>query len=320
MKKTNLGPSSRALPMNKQKVLVVGGGGFIGRHVIARLLAADAEVSILDKSVPDEMLSRLNCSIGSVSDSTLVAASVAGHDSVIYLAANSLPGSGFAGLSSEIHDHVEVAVRAAEISAAAGVKRFVFAGSGGTAYGYGGEIALREDMPTAPINAYGVSKLAIEHYLRLISRSRGMATTTLRISNPYGEGQNARRGQGVIAAAMEHALKGKTMQIWGDGSVARDFIHVADVAEAFAAACSVPNPPDLVNIGSGEATSLLTIIRKVEKATESTISVEFEPSRSVDVQVNKLDISLANETLGWSPNVSLPEGLARTARWWQDNM
>lgn len=302
--------------IDRQSILVLGGGGFIGRHVVRRLLDAGAEVRVLDQGSVRDLDPRVELITGTVTDATLLSSSVSGCDVVIYLAANSLPGSGNHALSAEVRDHVGVTLQAAEISQAAGVRRFIFAGSGGTAYGYGGEEALREDMPTAPINAYGVSKLAIEHYLRLISRAGTMRTTTLRISNPYGEGQRARRGQGVIAAAMEHALSGRPMPVWGDGTVARDFLYVADVAEAFAAACTVEDPPELVNIGSGEAVSLLEVIKQIGVALGREVPVEFQPSRTVDVATNRLNISRAYETLGWAPRVSLSDGLSRTAKWW----
>lgn len=302
--------------LNGTRVLVVGGNGFIGRHVLRHMLAAGAEVAVMDVTGPEPEFSRLDWVTGSLTDEALFASAVGGCDRVIFLANSSLPGSANNDLSSEVKAHVQVSVKAAEICQSHGVGRFVFASSGGTVYGVDSQEPLREETQTFPRNAYGVSKLAIEHYLRVIGLLRGMQTVSLRISNPYGEGQRAHRNQGFVAAAMAHAMSGKTLPIWGDGTVERDFIHVSDVARAFVAACAVDDPPGTVNIGSGQATSLLQILARIETALGRPVPVAFEPGRAIDVKRNVLNIERARATLDWQPQVDMAEGLARTARWW----
>ncbi|MBU1836003.1 MAG: NAD-dependent epimerase/dehydratase family protein [Alphaproteobacteria bacterium] len=299
-----------------QQVLIVGGGGFIGKKVVAAFVAAGARVSVLDMVAADR--DDVEWIVGSLSDPTLVAAAVNGCDTVIFLANSSLPGSSQADLSAEIQSHVFVSIKAAEICSNLGVKAFIFASSGGTVYGYSplpGTGLLETDL-TRPINAYGVSKLAIEHYLRLLSDLRPMRTVSLRISNPYGEGQRATRGQGVIAAAMQHTFKNTPMKIWGDGSAERDFLHVDDVAEAFVAATRYRGTERVFNIGSGACWSLRDTLNAVQVATGQPLKIVYEPGRTVDVQRNQLDISLSSRELGWAPKIELAEGLMRTAAWW----
>ena len=299
-----------------QRVLVIGGGGFIGRKVVAAFLATDAQVHVLDMMPADR--DDVEWTVGSVSDLSLVAATASGCDTVIFLANSSLPGSSQANLSAEIGSHVMVSIAAAETCSSVGVRTFVFASSGGTVYGHSPALGtgLSEGDPTRPINAYGASKLSIEHYLRLLSDLRPMCSVSLRISNPYGEGQRAARGQGIIAAAMQHTVAGTPMTIWGDGTAERDFLHVGDVAQAFVAAARYRGPEKVFNIGSGTSRSLRDVLDAVQAATGRQIEILYAPGRTVDVQRNRLEIGLARRELGWGPAVGLEEGLRRTAAWW----
>ena len=298
------------------RVLVVGAGGFIGRHVMWALQKAGAAPIGMDLYPPSGTLLDFPWVLGNVADQALFATAAAGCEGVIFLANSSLPATANFDLAAEVGAHVQVSVKAAEICNDQGVKRFVFASSGGTVYGFESSIPLSEDFPTRPLNAYGVSKLSIEHYLRLIGTMRPMSTVSLRVSNPYGEGQLALRNQGFVAAAMQHAMAGTTMPIWGDGNVARDFIHVKDVANAFVAALAADTPPNTINIGSGVAVSLNRILSEIERATNRTVKVAFEQDRAVDVKCNVLDIKLAKETLDWVPTIDLNNGLLQTADWW----
>ena len=301
------------------RILVIGGGGFIGQHVIRAFLAEGIPVSVLDVAAPQQDEHAIHWVTGSIADATLVASAATNCDTVVFLANSSLPGSSHADLSAEVEAHVQTTVKVAEICDRVGVRRFVFASSGGTVYGYepDGGVALHEEMPTRPRNAYGASKLAIEHYLRLLGDTREIATVSLRISNPYGEGQRAVRAQGVIAAAMQHTMAGTQMPIWGDGSVERDFIHVADVARAFVLATTHPRPEGLMNIGSGTSASLREIVGLVEASLGRPLRVDYQRERKIDVKRNVLDISRARDSLGWAPQIELAEGIARTAAWWR---
>ena len=205
----------------------------------------------------------------------------------------------------------------AEACADVGVKRFVFTSSGGTVYGPVRTHPRPETESNTPLNAYGVTKLATEHFLRLLSASSTISTSVLRVSNPYGPGQLARRGQGFVAATMNAAHTGTPLEIWGDGSVVRDFIYVGDVADAFAAACRSVNAFDLVNISFGAGASLKDICNGVEAATGRKLNIQYTGGRPADVPTSVLDNSRARDVLNWRPQVSLEDGLKRTAAWWQ---
>jgi UDP-glucose 4-epimerase len=299
-------------------VLVIGGAGFIGRRVVSALQGAGSHVRVMDFSAAPLDVVGVDWISGSISDSTLVGAAADGCDSVIFLANASLPGSSQGDLALEASGHVGVTLRVAEVCKHLGVKRFLFASSGGTVYGYNAPSGgLVESDSTRPLNAYGVSKLSIEHYLRLLGDQEGpMRTLSLRLSNPYGQGQRAHRSQGVVAAAMQHAIADTVMPIWGDGTVERDFLHVEDVGQAFLAGLSHKGPSSVINIGAGEATSINDMLAAIRRHTGRRLTVDYQSDRRIDVHRNKLSIARAQTELGWSPKISLEDGLAATARWW----
>jgi UDP-glucose 4-epimerase len=304
--------------MTTWQVLVVGGGGFIGGHVVEKLRNARATIRVLDFAPPPPAANGVEWITGSISDSPLVASAVDGCDCVIFLANASLPGSSQGNFEREATGHIAATMRVAEICKDQGVNRFIFASSGGTVYGYdsppGG---LTEDAPTRPLSGYGVSKLSIEHYLRLMNTQGPMRTLSLRLSNPYGEGQRAHRAQGVVAAAMQHAMSGTVMPIWGDGSVERDFIHVEDVAAAFLASLSHDGHSSVINIGSGRSHTIRDMLELTRHMTGRDLAMNFQADRRIDVHRNVLCISRAADELGWAPQIDIDQGMRRTAEWWK---
>lgn len=299
-------------------ILVIGGGGFIGRHTIAALSQAGARVRAVDLRKPDDsQKTGAQWLIGDINDKDFASSAMRGCDSVVLLAGCSLPASANNNMAAEISSHVELSVKVAEIGLHENVGHFVFASSGGTVYGLDSEKPIAEDTPKTPRNAYGVSKLSIEHYLRLLKQLHGLNSVSLRFANPFGEGQNARGMQGFVAAAMEHAFSGSPLHIWGDGSVIRDFIYVGDVADAITAACRYNGYQTEINIGSGIGRSLLEVAKSVEKAADKPLQLVFEPGRNIDVAYNVLDISRASTELDWTPDTDFQKALNKTAQWWR---
>lgn len=300
-------------------VLVLGGGGFIGRHVVRTLSQTGHAVRAVDRHQVDNSWDGVEWFRGDVHDPDFLSVVAEGCDVAVLLAAGSAPGRPSDSVATEVSSHVAGTVRTAETCIQRGVRRLVFASSGGAIYGTDSIRPLQEQSETNPRSPYGVSKLAVEHYLRLIAREKGVTTVSLRIANPYGEGQRANTGQGFVAAAMWHAFAGRPLVMWGDGSATRDFIHIDDVARAFLAACCHRNPPAVVNIGTGQGCSLLKVAQTVEEVTGRKLDITFAPARHGDVHRNVLDVSRAEERLQWVPLIGLGEGLSRTARWWHED-
>jgi UDP-glucose 4-epimerase len=203
-----------------------------------------------------------------------------------------------------------------EAAAREGVRRLVFVSSGGTVYGVPAAVPIPETAPTEPISAYGLQKLAIERYLALFRRKHGLDSVVLRVSNPYGPLQRARRSQGVIAAFLEAGLRGEALEIWGDGTVTRDFVFIDEVVEAMLLAAVHSGGSRVFNVGSGQGLDINTVADDVEKVLgRGRLERIHHAARPADVPVNILDVSRIRDEMGWQPRTSWIDGLARTAAW-----
>ncbi|KXU91588.1 hypothetical protein CR51_31800 [Caballeronia megalochromosomata] len=189
----------------------------------------------------------------------------------------------------------------------AGVNRIVFTSSGGTVYGNPQMVPVREDHPLQPLCSYGVTKVAIEGYLRLNASLHGLNATVLRIANPYGPGKARIGVQGFIPTLFAKIASEAPIEIWGDGSVVRDYIYVDDAIDAMLEAASW-NGFRLYNVGSGAGHSLLDVLRTVERATGRSANVVYKQGRSFDVVEIYLDIGKITSETAWRPRVSLDAG------------
>jgi UDP-glucose 4-epimerase len=302
--------------------VVLGAAGFIGRHTVREFLERGYRVTAVarrDRAAADlPEHPRLQYCAGQLRDEEFVRGLLHRADVVVCLAPNSLPATSNEDLVTEIGTQVQTTLRIAEMAHQAGARNFVFASSGGTVYGLDSPTPIPETAQTRPRNAYGVSKLAIEHYLRIMRDLRGLRTVALRIANPYGVGQNAASGQGFIAMAMRRAHSGEPLAIFGDGKAVRDFLYVRDLAEAIVLAAEYEGAEPVMNIGSGLGYSLLEIAGLVEEITGRRLRLKFESNRKIDVGRNVLDIGLALRELGWRPRTPIEAGLQMTAEWWAD--
>lgn len=299
------------------RTLIIGISGFLGSHIVASMRRSRMPVIGLAPRPPADAL--LDDFFAGRSETTdLVDEALEGCENVIYLGGTSRPALGMTRISDEIDRESNHVIDLAELCAKRGIKRFVFASSGGTVYGLvGRDSVITEQTPTMPISTYGLAKLVVEHGLRLISRRTGMVGVSLRVSNPYGPRQYVKAGQGFIAAACGAAVNGTPLKLWGDGSIVRDFLYVDDVADAFVQSLTVESGFELLNIGSGEGHSLIEVCRRIEAVGGTTIDIRFEPGRPVDTPNVVLSNQRAVERLDWRPKVPLDQGLARTLAWWE---
>lgn len=302
------------------KVAVFGGGGFIGSAIVDRLLKDEHEIRVFERPRVEpyrvfsetEMVEWITGDLMSVHDVANVVDSV---DVVVHLVSTTLPKSSSEDPVYDVQTNLVATLQLLNAMRSSGVRKIVFISSGGTVYGTPSYLPIDEVHPTEPQVSYGITKLAIEKYLLLYQRQFGIKANILRVTNPYGERQRVETAQGAVGVFLNRALQGHPLDIWGDGTVTRDYIYVGDVAEAFVRAVEYDGPKSIFNISYGIGTTLNELIEKIETVTGKSIERHYLAGRSFDVPVSVLDNSLAFRELGWQPKVDLLSGLRRTFSW-----
>lgn len=290
------------------KVLILGGQGFMGQNLTLRLVKENFEVAVFEKYITQErIIPNVKYFSGDFCNIQNYEEIFEDIDIVYHLISTTKPNSAIEKIEFDITSNLVSTIKMLNICVDKGVKKVIFPSSGGTIYGETEGKLITEDMPTNPICAYGINKLAIEKYLYMYKKIFGLDYTILRISNPYGQ-MHACKTQGAINVFIDRIKNNKTIEIWGDGSVKRDYIFIDDLIEAFYLAIN-DTEKKIFNVGSGEAVSLYEILEILKEVSQKDIKVKYTKARNIDVPVNCLDYSLINKHLNWSPKISLNEGI-----------
>jgi UDP-glucose 4-epimerase len=299
------------------KTLVLGGNGFIGTHLVDVLLDRGCFVRIYSRS-PNRFRATPRDAEhveGELGNHGLIREAVEGIEVVYHLVSTTLPKTSNDDPIYDVRSNLIDSLQVLEACVEAGVRKVIFASSGGTVYGLPQTVPIPEDHPTSPTTSYGIVKLAVEKYLSLFHHLHGLDYTALRISNPYGSYQDPSGQQGAIVVFLHRLLTGQPITIWGDGRVVRDYLYIADLVDALVLAAEVETHGKVLNVGSAQGTSLNELVALMGEVTGERPEVEYRSGRALDVPANVLDIARVRDELGWSPQTELAEGLARTWSW-----
>lgn len=308
------------MPEAKLKVLLIGGCGFIGSHVADSLLRNGHTVRIFDRrnEVFRTPLHGVEYVMGDLADTPQVYEALAGVQAVIHLASATVPATSNLDPVADIIGNQVTMVRLLEVMRTAGVRKLVYLSSGGTVYGIPRTKIVNETHPVQPINSYGIVKAAIENYLQMENKLYGLQHVILRASNPYGPRQGHTGIQGIIGTYLWRIMRDEAIEVWGDGSVVRDFIHVRDLA-ALCVSAVQSNVSGCYNAGSGTGTSVAEVIHSINRIIERTgkkaVFPIYKSSRSFDVPRIVLDIGRARRDFDWCPAIVLEDGISETWDW-----
>lgn len=294
------------------RVLVTGGTGFIGKPLVRRLASEGAHVTVLSRS-PERFPSEghpveyLQVDVAHPAEYRAILGRV---DRIYHLAWTTIPATSEKDWARDVQDNVLAGCILFGAAAASSARELVFVSSGGTVYGRPHSLPIPEDHPTAPVSAHGVAKLCVERYGFLLSQQGSIKVTVLRAGNVYGETQDPAKGLGFVSAVMASLRRRTPLEVWGDGSIVRDYLHIEDMVEGLLALPGRSSGFDVFNVGTGVGTSQMDVLRMAERASGRRVIIQFRPGRMFDVPENILDNRKALEA-GWQPRLSLAEGIER---------
>lgn len=296
------------------KILVLGGCGFIGSHIVDALLGEGHDVSIMDRSPL-----RVDCAWtgvkhfqGDLGEVDVLGRALDGVDVVYHLVSTTFPSTSNLDPVGDIEGNLISTVRLLDLMRAAGCRRIVYFSSGGTVYGDPDAVPVVESSALKPICSYGVVKVAIEHYLFMYQRLYGLEPVVLRASNPYGPRQGKTGLQGLIGTVLNRLRIGEPVTVWGDGQTVRDYIFVTDLARLAVAAGSSGASTGVYNAGSGQGYSVNELLLLASKVAGRPVSLDRQKARDFDVSRIILDISAARSAFDWNPLVELEVGVTKS--------
>lgn len=300
------------------RALVLGGNGFIGSHLVDLLVQRGYRVRVFDR-FPNRYQTPypgVDYRIGHFSDATEIAEALQDIDVVFHLISMSVPSTSNLDPVADINGNLIGTVQLLQQMVKLGVRRIVYLSSGGTVYGNPTIEPVPEIHPLHPLCSYGVVKVAIENYLFMFQQLHGLVPTVLRASNPFGPRQGHIGVQGVIPTFLARLAKGDVLQIWGDGSIVRDYIYISDLAELVVRSAE-SNITGVFNAGSGSGFSLNEIVRVIEKVSGRVVPVEYLPGRLFDVRKITLDVCKAKAAFNWQPVTLIEDGIQSHWSWLQ---
>lgn len=294
------------------RILIIGGTGFIGSAIAARLSKEGHDVHVLARHAPSIRHHGIQYWQGSIDNVDMIRELVTESRTIIHAASTTTPGVSANQPTLELTQNVLPTLRLLEVIQDVGPRHVIYFSSGGALYGSPQHVPVEEHHCPAPISNYGAGKVAVEAFLSALAQRGRLTATILRPSNVYGEGQILKPGFGIIRTILEHALRGTTMEIWGDGSIVRDFVHIDDVTAACSVLVANHRIDGVFNLGSGVGYNQIQLIEVVKSVCGIDLPLTFRERRDIDVQCIVLSAGKLRDAIGWHPKIGIEEGIDRT--------
>lgn len=306
-------------------ILILGAAGFVGTNLTIKLAEdKDNNITLVDKNkdwFADIIKSNKDLKIV---ESTLCNdmdfSILEGQDILYHLVSSVIPSNSNKHISKDIQANVLFSSQLFEACVKYGVKKVVFISSGGTVYGKELSCPIPETTSTNPITSYGVQKITIEKLLYLYNYMYGLDYRIVRLANPYGPFQRPNGVLGAVTTFTYKALKKEQIEVYGDGSVIRDFIYIDDAIKGILNIVNGVSEHHVFNLGCGYGTSIKEVLETIEKALELKLNIVYKEGRSVDVPVNYLDMSRYEKCFGKLYPISLEDGIKKTAEFMKKEM
>lgn len=301
-------------------ILVLGGCGFIGSHLVAKLVRKGHDVRIFDRlnvSVDNvkQILDKVELCCGDFSDEWAVDEALNGCDIVYHLITTTFPGMTRKSGIYDVRSNLIPSIYLLESALQKKIKHIIYLSSGGTVYGNIGKSLINETDETKPVTLYGLSKLGIENYIRFFCQQSELKSTILRASNVYGPKQNIHGLQGLIAVALGNVLYGKPQEIWGNGEICRDYLYIDDLVDALYLTMERGVGNRLFNVGSGKGYTINEIIGIIERVTMKKLLITNRDEKTQQIVRNVLSNEEIKKEFGWVPYTDIESGIKKTWEW-----
>ena len=301
------------------RVVIFGGNGFIGTNVLRLMRNYSCDIVCVDSRESPVKYDNIEYISLNGEDADRYYNFLKKDDIVVILKWRGVPAKIIGTNKEIIDDNIVDTMVLIEACVRQKAGKIIFASSGGAIYGNADILPVSEDAVPNPISLYAVQKLMIEDYLRYIMQRSSTDIIILRISNPYGPGQQPFCGQGIIATFMACCLQGRVAEIWGDGNSLRDYIFIDDLSECIIKCIMMKIKSGTYNVGSGVGISIFDICRKIEKVTGKTLKYIIRNAEETQVRNIFLDCSKIKDSLGWECKTGLDEGLRITLDYLKNN-
>ncbi len=300
------------------KILVTGGAGFIGSHIVDALVTAGHHVVVVDNLATgsrDNIPAEVTLHEVNIQDSILAKIFAQEQPEIVFhLAAQIDVRKSVADPLADAQENIIGSLNLLEQCRATGVKKVIFSSTGGAIYGDTDVVPTPESHSTDPISPYGIAKLTIEKYLYFYHHVHGLNYTILRYGNVYGPRQNAKGEAGVVSIFCDQILTKNIPIINGDGSQTRDYVYVGDVVAANMAALN-SEKNGLYNIGTGIETTVNDLAAHIKSALQSSVEFMHGKAKPGEQQRSCIDASKAKTELNWTPQMTIADGIKKTAEW-----